>query len=61
MNKKQTRRISAAKLRGLFEQLTDDICSGRDRVTVALFNNTFVIHLEGGTVNISICQEGGAL
>ncbi len=60
MNKpKQSRRVSSKKLRALLTNLTDEICNAQDRVTLALNGNTFEIHLEGGTINITINEEGG--
>lgn len=59
MNKpKQSRRVSSKKLRALLTNLTDEICNAQDRVTLALNGNTFEIHLEGGTINITINEEG---
>ena len=59
MNKpKQSRRVSSKKLRALSTNLTDEICNAQDRVTLALNGNTFEIHLEGGTINITINEEG---
>ena len=59
MNKpKQSRRVSSKKLRALLTNLTDEICNAQDRVTLALNGNTFEIHLEGGTIHITINEEG---
>ena len=59
MNKpKQSRRVSSKKLRALLTILTDEICNAQDRVTLALNGNTFEIHLEGGTINITMNEEG---
>lgn len=59
MNKpKQSRRVSSKKLHALLTNLTDEICNAQDRVTLALNGNTFEIHLEGGTINITINEEG---
>lgn len=60
MNKfKPTRRVSSKKLRAIFAELADEICNAQDRVTLALNGNTFEIHLEDATVNITINEEGG--
>ncbi len=58
-NPKQTRRVSSKKLRALLTELADDICTMQDRVTLSLAGNTFEIHLEGGSINITINEEGG--
>lgn len=58
-NKKQSRRVSSKKLRALLVELADDICGVQDKVTIALTGNTFEIHLEGGSINITINEEGG--
>ena len=60
MNKpKQSCRVSSKKLRAFFAELADEICNAQDRVTLALTGNTFEIHLEGGTINITVNEEGG--
>ena len=61
MSKKHSRRVSAAKLRKLLSELTDEICSAQERVTLAISGNTFEIHLEDAIINIylSASQEGG--
>lgn len=60
MNKpKQSRRVSSKKLRTIFAVLADEICNAQDRVTLALNGNTFEIHLEGGTINITVNEERG--
>lgn len=59
--KKQTRRVSSKKIRALLNELANEICSAQDRVTLSLTGNTFEIHLEGATVNITVNEEGGTL
>ena len=62
MNKsKQTRRVSSRKLRAAFNDIADMICGGQDRITLSLSGNTFEIHLENATINISVneSKEGG--
>lgn len=60
MNKtKQSRRVSSKRLRTFLGELADEICNAQDRVTLALNGNTFEIHLEGGSINITINEEGG--
>lgn len=61
MNNKQTRRVSSKKIRALLNELANEICSAQDRVTLSLTGNTFEIHLEGATVNITVEEKGGAL
>lgn len=58
-NQKQTRRIKSAKLRQFFDLMADEICAAQEKVTLSLTGNTFEIHLEGGSVNITINEEGG--
>ena len=61
MSNKKSRRVSAAKLHKLLSELTDEICSAQERVTLAISGNTFEIHLEDAIINIylSASQEGG--
>ena len=58
-NKNQSRRVSSKKLRAILAELADDICAAQDKVTLSLTGNTFEIHLNGGTINITINEEGG--
>ena len=58
-NKTQSRRVSSKKLRAILAELADDICAAQDKVTLSLTGNTFEIHLNGGTINITINEEGG--
>ena len=61
-NKTHTRRVSSTRLRSLLDQLVDELCSAQERVTLAVSSNTFNIHLDDATLNISISQkEGGEL
>lgn len=56
---KRSRRISAEQLRQLLGELADDVCTTQEPVTVALSGNTFEIHLEGGTINITVNDMKG--
>lgn len=58
-NKTQSRRVSSKKLRALFAMMADEICTTHDKVTLSLTGNTFEIHLEGGSINITLNEEGG--
>lgn len=58
-DKKQSRRVSSKKLRALLAELADEICAAQEKVTLSLTGNTFEIHLEGGSINITINEEGG--
>ena len=60
-NKKQSRRVSSKKLRAILTDLANDICRFQDKITVSLTGNTFEIHLESGSINITICEKGGEL
>ena len=59
MSNKKSRRVASEKIRGILNELADAVCASQDRVQLSLFDNTFVIHLEGATLNISITQKGG--
>lgn len=57
----QRRRIPAPQLRKLLHELADDICNAREQISFTLSGNTFELHIEGGTINISINEpKGGA-
>ncbi len=60
-NKKQSRRVSSTKLRAILAELADDICAVQEKVTLSLTGNTFEIHLEGGSINVTISEKGGEL
>ena len=57
---RQTGRVASEKVRGILAELADAICNAQDKVILGLSGNTFEIHLEGGTINISIDMKGGA-
>lgn len=56
---KHTRRVPSAKLRSAFAELADQISNLQDRVTLVMNGNTFEIHLEDATINITINEKGG--
>ena len=62
-NKTHTRRVSSARLRTLLDQLVDELCNAQSSLTVAVSGNTFNIHFDDATINISMnpaqAQEGG--
>lgn len=60
-NTPQRRRISAKQLRAFMHELADDICCNRDRLNITVSANTFELHLDGGTINISYTapEKGG--
>ena len=63
--KRHERKISASRLRRFIAAATEDITAGIDTVTLSLSGNTFEIHLEGATINISVdespeIRKGGA-
>lgn len=58
-NNKQSGRIASEKVRGILSELANTICEAQDKVILSLKGNTFEIHLEGGTINISYHAEGG--
>lgn len=55
------RRISASRLRRFLADIAEDITDGLDTVNIVARGNTFAIHLEGATINISVntAREGG--
>lgn len=53
--------MSSKKLRALLAELADEICAVQEKVTLSLTGNTFEIHLEGGSINITINEEGGRI
>ncbi|MCM1356531.1 MAG: hypothetical protein NC212_09025 [Staphylococcus sp.] len=55
----QSNRVASEKVRGILSELADAICNAQDKVTLGLSGNTFEIHLEGGTINISVNMKGG--
>ena len=57
---KRTRRISSKELRGILGDFADKVCAAQRLITLSMRGNTFAIHLEGATVNISVTEEGGA-
>ena len=57
---KSTRRkrtVPASRLRRFLAEFAEDLTDGLEAVLVSSNNNTFHIHLEGATVNISISQR----
>ncbi len=58
---KQTREVKASKLREFLNELAGDLCAGLDTVRVDLTGNTFEIHLEGATIDITVneSRKGG--
>lgn len=63
MNKnRQSRSVASKKVRDFLAELADEIMQAQDRVTVALSGNTFSIHLEAASINITVNEspKGGA-
>lgn len=58
--RRHERKISASRLRRFLAAAAEDITDGIDTVSLALRGNTFEIHLEGATINITINEKGGA-
>lgn len=54
---KQTRRLSAEKVRNALNHIADEICAMQDRVVVSLCGNTFEIHLDGASIDITINEN----
>lgn len=60
MNKKLSRRVSSEKVRDILAELANEICEAQNKVMLSLSGNTFEIHLNGGSINITLNEEGGA-
>ena len=58
-NMKREKTVSAKRLRETLIEMVDDICNAQEKVLVHLHGNTFELHLEVGTINITINEEGG--
>ena len=54
---RHSRKISASRLRRFIAQAAEDITEGISTVNIALRGNTFEIHLEGATINITINEK----
>ena len=52
--------VSAEKIQTLFAQLGIELCSGRKRIRAARSEKSIIIYANGGTVNISFNEKGGA-
>ena len=60
--KRRERKISASRLRRFFADMAADITDGVDNLTLSMSGNTFEIHLEGGSINITVnnrTEKGG--
>ncbi len=55
---KREKTVSTKRLRETLIGMVDDICNAQDKVLVHLHGNTFELHLDGGTINITINEEG---
>ena len=58
---KKSRKLAPWQLRRALALLADEICIGREPISIELSGNTLEIHLEGGSINISVNKEGGSL
>ncbi len=56
---KREKKVSAKRLRETLIDMVNDICNAQDKVLVHLHGNTFELHLDAGTINITINEEGG--
>ena len=60
--KRRERKISASRLRRFFADMAEDITDGVDNLTLSMSGNTVEIHLEGGSINITVnnrTEKGG--
>ena len=55
------RYVSAEKVQEMFANLGIELCSGRKRIRASRDANAIVIHVNGGTVNITFNEKGGQL
>lgn len=55
--KRHERKITASRLRRFIAAAAEDITTGIDTVTLSLSGNTFEIHLQGATINISVNES----
>ena len=53
------RYLSAEKVQDLFTNLGLEISSGRKRIRASRSDNAIIIHINGGTVNVTFNEEGG--
>lgn len=53
------RYVSAEKIQEMFAKLGIELCSGRKRIRASRDENAIVIHVNGGTVNITFNEKGG--
>ena len=58
-NTKQTRKLAPWQLRRALAQLADEICIGREPITVNLSGNTFEIYIDDISINITVSEKGG--
>lgn len=58
-NRIKTRTVSTKQLCQMFRDLANDFAEVQEKALVAMYGNTFEIHLEGGSINITINEEGG--
>lgn len=55
------RYVSAEKVQQMFANLGIELCSGRKRIRAARSEKSIVIYVNGGTLNVSFNEKGGAL
>lgn len=54
------RYVSAEKLQQVLTELGAEITTGKERVRVGRMDNAIIIYANGGTVNITFNEKGGA-
>ena len=59
-NKTRKGHIPAERVREAFSELAEIICSGHERINLSLSGNSFTLHLEGATVNITVSERPAA-
>lgn len=51
------RTIPASKFRRALAEVSEMLTEGADAIRLSLSGNTFVVHLDGGTINITINES----
>lgn len=54
------RYVSAEKVQKIFADLGIELCSGRKRIRATQSDKSISIYVNGGTVNITFNEKGGA-
>lgn len=55
----QPRTVASKRVSDLIHELADAIASEQRTVSLSLAGNTFTVHMENTSINITICEKGG--